>query len=56
MGFSPVSNPLTKLIEQTPSLGAGCQDPFLSNASCLLAIIHAYLSCLHLVELGKIFK
>ena len=56
MGFSSVANRSTKRMEQTRSLGTGCQDPFLSNGSCLTAFIHASVSCLHLMGPGKVYK
>ena len=43
-------------MEQTRSLGVGCQVPFLLNGSRLTAFIHASLSCLHLMGPGKICK
>ena len=56
MGFSPVGNPSTKWMEQTRSPRAGYEDLFLSNGSCLTAVIHASLSCLHLIRPGKVCK
>ena len=43
-------------MEQSCSLGAGCQDHFLSNGSRLTAFIYASLSCLHLIGPGKVGK
>ena len=43
-------------MEQTRSLGVGCQVPFLLNGSRLTAFIHASLSCLHLMGPGKVCK
>ena len=43
-------------MEQTQSLEAGCQDPFLSNDSRLTDFIHASLSCLRIMGTGKVCK
>ena len=44
MGFSSASNPSAKQMEQTQSVGAGCQDSFLPNVSHLTVFIRNSLS------------